>query len=245
MYTYDEALHESLEYFGGDVLASKIFVDKYALKDSDKNILESQPQQMHERIARELARIEAKKFTTPLTYETILGYLEGFKYIVPQGGSLYGIGNKHQFVTLSNCYALESPEDSYGGIHRTDEHLTQISKRRGGTGVDISTLRPSGSTTHNSSRTSSGPISFMARYSHSIREVGQDGRRGALMMMMNVHHPNIMDFISCKQNRTEITGANIAVKLHDDFLQAVEKDIEYEQKWPVDNCMYSPYFPNH
>jgi ribonucleoside-diphosphate reductase alpha chain len=234
MHTYNEVYQETLNYFGGDDLATKVFIDKYALRDNNKQLLEKSPQDMHERIARELARIERKKFKEPYNYDFILSCLEGFKRIVPQGSLLYGVGNEEQFVTLSNCYVVDSPYDSYGGIHRTDEHITQISKRRGGCGVDVSTLRPDMAMTRNSSRTSSGPISFIKRYSHSIREVGQDGRRGALMIMMNVHHPNISQFIECKKDLKEVTGANISVKITDEFLKAVEEDKEYQQRWPIE-----------
>jgi len=222
-----------MEYFDGDDLAAKIFVDKYALRDNNKQLLEISPHDMFSRIASNLARIERDKFQNPLSFDDIFSYIDRFKYIVPQGGLLYGIGNKFQYVTLSNCYAIASPFDSYGGIHRTDEHITQISKRRGGCGVDVSTLRPELSPTTNSSRTSSGPISFMKRYSRTIREVGQDGRRGALMITMNVHHPNVLDFINSKRNIKEITGANISVRLTDEFLRAVKDDTNYEQRFPV------------
>jgi ribonucleoside-diphosphate reductase alpha chain len=235
MYTYEQAIKASEEYFNGNDLAVKVFVDKYALRDNEKNILERTPYDMHQRIARELARVERGKFQKPLHQDQIFNLLNGFKHIVPQGSLLYGIGNNEQFVTLSNCYVIDSPADSYGGIHRADEHLTQISKRRGGCGLDISNLRPTAAPTRNSSRTSSGPISFMERYSHSIREVGQDGRRGALMITMNVHHPNILQFINCKRDLQAITGANISVKLTDEFLTAVKEDGEYEQRFPIDS----------
>jgi ribonucleotide reductase alpha subunit len=235
MVSYDKALEQSIEYFGGNELAAKVFVDKYALRDSDKKLHEETPNDMFIRIAKELARIERKKFKKPLSFDDIYSYLDHFRHIIPQGSLLYGIGNSYQYVTLSNCYVLGSPYDSYGGIHHTDEHLTQISKRRGGCGLDVSTLRPENSITLNSSRTSSGPISFMGRYSYSIREVGQDGRRGALMIMMNVHHPNIGEFITCKHDLESITGANISVKLTDEFLKAVKAGEVYTQRFPIDD----------
>ena len=232
-HSYQEAVRASKEYFGGDELAAKVFVDKYALRNDSKELLELTPTDMFRRVARELARIEASKFAQPFTEEEIFGWMDHFKYIVPQGGCLYGIGNTQKFVTLSNCYVVEPPVDSYGGIHYTDEQITQISKRRGGTGTCLDNLRPSGSPTRNSSRSSTGPVSFAKRYSHSIREVGQDGRRGALMLMLSVHHPNIVDFIKAKLDLKEITGANISVKISDDFMLAVQNGLRYSQQWPL------------
>lgn len=232
---YNEALQKSLEYFGGEELPARAFLDKYAVRDKDGSLLETTPDDMHWRIAKEIARVEKTKFRNPMTAEAVYEYLKGFARIIPQGSPMAGIGNTNQFSTLSNCYVLESPLDSYGGIHHTDQQLTQIAKRRGGTGLDISLLRPSEAPTTNSARTSSGIVTFMERYSNSIREVGQNGRRGALMITCSVHHPQIMDFISCKEDKTKITGANISVRLSNEFLLAVQEDALYEQRWPVDS----------
>jgi ribonucleoside-diphosphate reductase alpha chain len=188
-YTYDEALSASVLYFEGDELAAKVFLDKYALKDEKGTLLEDTPAAMHRRIAKEFARIEKKKFRKPLSEDEIFALLEHFKYIVPQGSPMYGIGNKFQIVSLSNCFVVEPPADSYGGIMRCDESLVQIAKRRGGNGTSVSHLRPAGSKTKNAAKTSTGQVSFCERFSNSIREVAQNGRRGALMLTNNIHHP--------------------------------------------------------
>ena len=235
IFSYEEALSSSVEYFDGDELAAKVFVDKYAMRDNDMNLVEKTPYDMHVRIATEFARIEKKKFKDPMTFDEIFSYLDHFKYIVPQGSPMYGVGNKYQTVSVGNCFVLDSPYDSYSGILKTDEELVQLSKRRGGVGIDISTLRPSGAKTHNAAHTSTGVPSFMERYSNSIREVGQNGRRGALMISISVHHPDIEDFISIKSDLTKVTGANISIRLSDEFLNAVENDEEYEVKFPVDS----------
>lgn len=234
-YDYNEALEECEVYFNGDELASKVFLDKYALRDNQQNLLEMTPKDMHRRIAKEFARIEKGKFKKPLSEEEIFNYLDHFKRIVPQGSPMYGIGNNAQTISLSNCYVLESPLDSYGGIHLTDEQLSQISKRRGGVGLDISHLRPGGTVTHNAARTSTGIGSFMERYSNSIREVGQAGRRGALMITINVHHPEVLTFATIKSDSTKVTGANISIRLTDKFLTAVKNDTTYTQQWPIDS----------
>lgn len=222
-----------LEYFGGDGLAAEVWESKYALRDAQDNLIEKSPDDMHRRIARELARVEQGKFKEPYSEEFIYECLKNFKYIVPQGSIMYGVGNP-KLVSLSNCFVLDSPEDSYSGILWTDEQLVQISKRRGGVGFDLSNLRPVNSRTTNSARTSSGIVPFMERYSNSIREVGQNGRRGALMLTLSVHHPQVLDFARAKQDRTKVTGANVSVRLTDEFLQAVEKGETYEQRFPVD-----------
>lgn len=234
-YSYDQALNNSIKYFDGDELAAKVFVDKYALRDNNDLILEDTPEKMHRRIAKELSRIEKKKFKKPLSEDEIFSYLDKFKKIIPQGSMMFGIGNKYQYCTLSNCYVINSPTDSYGGICQTDEQLVQISKRRGGNGTDISHIRPAGLPVKNSSRTTTGIIPFMRRFSNSIREVGQGGRRGALMLTISIHHPQVLDFASVKRDKNEITGANISIKLTDEFLNAVDKDLDYEQRWPVDS----------
>ncbi len=235
IFTYQQALLDSITYSDGDELAARVFVDKYALRNHKDEILENTPEMMHRRIAKELGRIEKNKFKNPLTEQDIFSYLDKFKKIIMQGSPMFGIGNPYHFATLSNCYVLDTPLDSYGGIHKTDEQLSQISKRRGGCGIDISHIRPCGSVVNNAARTSTGIIPFMQRFSNSIREVGQGGRRGALMITISVHHPQVLDFASIKRNKNEITGANISVRLTDEFLNAVDKDLEYEQRWPVDS----------
>jgi ribonucleoside-diphosphate reductase alpha chain len=233
-YTYEEALEASTAYFGGDDLAARVFVDKYALRDDKQNLLECNPEQMHRRLAKEFARIEKTKFSNPYTEDQIMDALKGFRRIVGQGSPMYGIGNNFQFISLSNCYVLRSPEDSYAGICRADEELVQISKRRGGCGIDLASLRPEGSLTKNAARTSTGTIPFAERFSNSIREVGQNGRRGALMLTQSIHHPDVEAFIKCKRNLSKVTGANISVRLTDEFLSAVEGNSSYVQCWPVD-----------
>ncbi len=234
-YTYEEALQSSIEYFNGDELAAKVFVDKYALRNSNLSLLEPTPDEMHRRIAKEFARIEKKKFKNPISEEDIYNALYYFRRIVAQGSPMYGIGNKYQFISLSNCYVVESPQDAYGSIMEADENLVQISKRRGGVGIDISHLRPAGAPTKNAARTSTGVVSFAERYSNSIREVGQAGRRGALMITLNVHHPDILEFARVKRNLTKVTGANISISLTDEFLKSVDANEEYEQRWPIDS----------
>lgn len=234
MYSYKQAYNASVRYFGND-LSAKAFVDKYALKDNDDNFYELTPNDMHTRIASELARIESAKFSSPLTQEEILSYLGRFAKIIPQGSPMYGIGNPYSYVSLSNCFVIHKPEDSYGGILYTDQQIVQISKRRGGVGISLDNLRPQGLATKNAAKTTTGILSWMERYSNSIREVGQHGRRGAMMLTLNVHHPQILDFIQVKRDISRITGANISVQYTDEFLSAVEQDLEYEQRWPVDS----------
>jgi ribonucleoside-diphosphate reductase alpha chain len=188
-FSFEEAMAASVKYFNGDELAAKVFLDKYALKDNQENLLEDSPEMMHHRIAKEFARIEKGKFKNPLTEKEIFDLLDRFRYIIPQGSPMYGIGNNHQIISLSNCFVIEPPADSYGGIMRADEHLVQISKRRGGTGTMVSNLRPAGAETKNAAKSSTGLVSFSERFSNSIREVGQNGRRGALMLTCNIHHP--------------------------------------------------------
>jgi len=235
VYTYDEVFQSSKEYFDGEELSAKVFADKYALRDNDGNILELTPADMHRRIAKELARVEKNKFKKPMAEEEIFGYIDNFKYIVPQGSPMSAIGNSYSYQTLANCYVLDPPEDSYGSILATDEQLIQISKRRGGVGIDISKLRPRGTPTSNSARTSTGAVTFAERYSNSIREVGQHGRRGALLVSLSVHHPDISEFINVKRDLTKVTGANISVRLTDEFLNAVKNNTTYEQRWPIED----------
>lgn len=235
MYSYEQAFEISLKYFNGDDLAAKVFLDKYSLKNDKKEILESSPEQMHYRLAGEFARVEKNKFKNPLSEEKIFSFLDKFKYIVPQGSQMFGIGNNYATISLSNCYVVEAPEDSYGGILKTDQQLVQISKRRGGVGVDLSKLRPAGSPTKNAASSSTGIESWMERFSNSIREVAQNGRRGALMETIDVKHPDIEKFISIKNDPSKVTGANISVRLSDEFLNAVDKDLGFELQWPINS----------
>tara|TARA_R110000751_G_scaffold147711_2_gene252365 strand:- start:9089 stop:11515 length:2427 start_codon:yes stop_codon:yes gene_type:complete len=232
MHTYEQALSDSIEYFNGDELAGKVFVDKYALRNKDELLHENTPTDMHWRIAKNIARIQKKKYLSPLPEKRIFELIDQFKYIVPQGSPMYGIGNPN-YVSIGNCFVLDPPEDTYNSILATDEQLVQISKRRGGVGIDLSKLRPVGSNTNNSSNTSTGVPAFMERYSNSIREVGQAGRRGALMESLSVHHPDVEAFATIKKDKTKVTGANISVRLTDDFLKAVQNNEEYVQRWPL------------
>lgn len=233
MYNYDDVMKESIKYFDGDSLAAKVFADKYALRDKNDNYLECSPNMMHSRIAKEFARIQKNKYKNPLSESEIFDLLKDFKYIIPQGSQMFGIGNDFQTISLSNCYVVESPVDSYGGILKSDQQIVQISKRRGGTGIDLSNLRPNKTITNNAAKTSTGIISWMERYSNSIREVGQAGRRGALMITLDVRHPDIEEFMSVKNDPTKVTGANISIKLNDEFLKAVENNQEYQLQWPI------------
>jgi len=235
IYTKDQAEKASIAYFDGDEFAARVFVDKYALTDGKGGYFERDPSDMHRRIAKEFARVESGKFANPYSEEEIFSALDKFQRIVPQGSPLYGIGNRSQFISLSNCYVVDSPADSYGSIMAADENLVQISKRRGGVGIDLSHLRPEDAPTKNAARTSTGVISFASRFSNSIREVGQHGRRGALMLTLNVHHPDVLAFIRVKRDLTKITGANMSVRLTDEFLKAVDAGEKYEQRWPVDS----------
>ena len=212
-YSYDEAYQASLEYFGGNELSAKVFVDKYALRDNNNELVESNPDDMHRRLAKEFARIEKDKFIEPYSEEYIYSLLEDFRTILPQGSPMSGIGNHYQYITLSNCYLATTPEDDYNSILDTDKELVNLSKRRGGVGLDLSKLRPTGSPPQNSARTSTGVRTWMERYSNSIREVGQSGRRGALMETLSVHHPDILAFITAKNDSKSVTGANISVQI--------------------------------
>ncbi len=220
-YSIEQAREETLEYFGGDELATSVFLNKYALQDKDGNYLESNPNMMHKRIAGELARIEAK-YPNPMNRHEIYGLLKDFKYIVPQGSPMSGIGNEAKIQSLSNCFVVEAPHDSYAGILKTDQELAQIAKRRGGIGFDISTIRPRGLSTANAAKTTDGIEVFMERFSNTCREVAQGGRRGALMLTISVHHPQVMDFIKIKRDLTKVTGANISVRVTDEFMEAVK-----------------------
>ena len=233
IFTYDEAKSKTLEYFGGDELAAKVFIDKYALKDGDSNLLEDSPEMMHHRLAKEFARIEKVKFAEPMSEEEIFGYFDKFGKILPQGSPMSAIGNDYQVQSLGNCWTLPNPFDSYGGILYTDQQLVQLMKRRGGVGVCIDEIRPKGMPTKNSAKTTDGIAIFMERYSNTCREVAQLGRRGAELLGLSVHHPEIETFIKIKSDLKKVTGANISVKLTDEFMKAVKDDTDYEQRWPV------------
>lgn len=234
MATIEDAFKASLEYFGGDELAANVFATKYALTDKDGSVLELTPSDMFRRVSKEFARIESK-YSNPMSENEIFDLMDGFKYVVPQGSPLSAIGNNKQIQSVSNCFVIESPHDSYGGIMKTDQELVQISKRRGGVGFDLSSIRPKGLATMNAAKTTDGIEVFMERFSNSCREVAQNGRRGALMLTLSIHHPQVMDFIKIKQNKTKVTGANISLRISDEFMKAVEANEEYEQRWPVDS----------
>ena len=235
-YTYDEAFEASLQYFKGDELAARVWVNKYAVKDSFGNIYEKSPEDMHWRIANEVARIEAK-YKNGLNAQQLYELLDHFKYIVPQGSPMTGIGNDFQVASLSNCFVIgiDGAADSYGGIIRIDEEQVQLMKRRGGVGHDLSHIRPKGSPVKNSALTSTGLVPFMERYSNSTREVAQDGRRGALMLSVSIKHPDSEAFIDAKMTEGKVTGANVSVKLDDAFMQAAVNGTPYKQQYPVDS----------
>lgn len=233
-YTQEEAFKASLAYFKNDDLAARVWLNKYALKDSKGNIYEATPNDMHHRIAKELARIELK-YTNPLKEEDIFNVIKGFKYIVPQGSPMAGIGNPYQIASLSNCFVIgnSGDSDSYGGIMKIDQEQVQLMKRRGGVGHDLSHIRPKGSGVKNSALTSTGIVPFMERYSNSTREVAQDGRRGALMLSVSINHPDSEDFINAKLEQGKVTGANVSVRVDDSFMKAVKNDTQYIQKYPI------------
>ena len=235
-YSYDEAFEASLEYFAGDELAARVWVNKYAMKDSFGKIYEKSPEEMHHRIANEIARIE-KKYENPLSEQQIFDLLDHFRYIVPAGSPMTGIGNNYQVASLSNCFVigLEGDADSYGAIMRIDEEQVQLMKRRGGVGHDLSHIRPKGSPVNNSALTSTGLVPFMERYSNSTREVAQDGRRGALMLSVSIKHPDSEAFIDAKMTEGKVTGANVSVKIDDAFMQAAIDNQPYVQQFPIDS----------
>ena len=234
IYTYDEAFKASLEYFGGDELAARVWVSKYALKDSFGNIYEETPNDMHHRIASEIARIESK-YEAPMSESELFDLLKEFRYIVPQGSPMSGIGNNFQVGSLSNCFVIgiDGTPDSYGGIIRIDEEQVQLMKRRGGVGHDLSHIRPKGSPVKNSALTSTGLVPFMERYSNSTREVAQDGRRGALMMTVSIKHPDSEAFIDAKMTEGKVTGANVSVRIDDEFMHAAVEGKPYIQQYPT------------
>lgn len=235
-YSFEEAYQEALQYFSGDELAARVWVNKYAMKDSFGHIYEKSPKDMHWRIANEIARIE-NKYKNPLSAQDIFELLDHFKYIIPAGSPMTGIGNDHQVASLSNCFVigLDGDADSYGAIMRIDEEQVQLMKRRGGVGHDLSHIRPKGSPVNNSALTSTGLVPFMERYSNSTREVAQDGRRGALMLSVSIKHPDSEAFIDAKMTEGKVTGANVSVKIDDEFMQAAIDDKPYVQQFPVDS----------
>lgn len=234
-YAFEEAYEEALKYFAGDELAARVWVNKYSMKDSFGNIYEKSPKDMHWRIANEIARIE-KKYKNPMSAQEIFDLLDHFKYIIPAGSPMTGIGNNYQVASLSNCFVigLEGDADSYGAIMRIDEEQVQLMKRRGGVGHDLSHIRPKGSPVNNSALTSTGLVPFMERYSNSTREVAQDGRRGALMLSVSIKHPDSEAFIDAKMTEGKVTGANVSVKIDDAFMEAATSDKPYVQQFPVD-----------
>lgn len=235
-YSHDEAYRASLEYFDGDELAARVWVNKYAMKDSFGNIYEQSPKDMHWRIANEIARIESN-YPNGMSAEQIFSLLDHFRYIVPAGSPMTGIGNEYQIASLSNCFVigLDGDADSYGAVMRIDEEQVQLMKRRGGVGHDLSHLRPKGSPVNNSALTSTGLVPFMERYSNSTREVAQDGRRGALMLSVSIKHPDSGDFIDAKMTEGKVTGANVSVKIDDEFMEAAIAGKKYIQQFPVDS----------
>ncbi len=235
-FSYDEAYGESLKYFDGDELAARVWVNKYAMKDSFGRIYEKSPEDMHWRIAKEIARIE-KKYKNPMTEQEVFDLLDHFRYIVPAGSPMTGIGNDHQVASLSNCFVigLDGDADSYGAIMRIDEEQVQLMKRRGGVGHDLSHIRPKGSPVNNSALSSTGLVPFMERYSNSTREVAQDGRRGALMLSVSIKHPDSEAFIDAKMTEGKVTGANVSVKIDDEFMEAAISDKPYTQQFPIDS----------
>ena len=235
-YTFDEAFKASLDYFTGDELAAKVWVNKYALKDAFGNIYEESPVDMHHRLASEIARVE-KKYPNPLSEQELFDLFDHFRYIVPQGSPMTGIGNDYQIASLSNCFVigLDGQADSYGAIIRIDEEQVQLMKRRGGVGHDLSHIRPKGSPVKNSALTSTGLVPFMERYSNSTREVAQDGRRGALMLSVSIKHPDSEAFIDAKMTEGKVTGANVSVKIDDDFMNAAVNGGTYKQQYPIDS----------
>jgi len=232
-YTHEQVIKSSTDYFQGDELAANVFAGKYALQDLDGNYLESNPGDMHKRLASEFARIE-QKYSNPMSEEEIYSLFKDFKYVVPQGSPMSGIGNDYQIQSISNCFVISSPEDSYGGILKTDQEQVQIMKRRGGVGFDVSNIRPKNLATSNAAKTTSGLEVFLDRFSNSCREVAQGGRRGALMISLSVHHPQIRDFIKIKRDLTRVTGANISIRLSEEFMRAVRGGDPIQLRFPVD-----------
>lgn len=250
IYTYTEVLNSSLSYFNNDELAATTWINKYAVKNSDGEYLEKTPDEMHIRMAKEFGRIESKyrektvakegfstygKKRKPLTEENIYKLFKDFKYVIPQGSVMFGLGNNEIIASLSNCIVIPPVLDSYGGIFQTDQQMAQLFKRRCGVGVDLSELRPSNAKVSNAAGTTTGAVSFMNRFSNTTREVAQNGRRGALMLTMDIAHPDIEEFVTIKQDLTKVTGANISIRLSDEFMSAVENNEKYTLQWPIDS----------
>jgi len=252
-YTYEEVLESAVAYFNGDELAGTTWMNKYAMKDYEGNFVEKNPDDMHKRMAKEFGRIEADyklkynlngsaKFLSKygqeredLTEAKVYSLFKEFGYIIPQGSVMSSLGNHYKLASLSNCIVVPELHDSYGGVFYTDQQLAQLFKRRCGVGVDISNLRPAGSSVSNAAGSTSGAVSFMNRFSHTTREVAQNGRRGALMLSMDIAHPDVEDFITIKQDLQKVTGANISIRLSDEFMHAVEANAEYTHKWPIES----------
>jgi len=236
IYKHDEVIKASIEYFKGDDLAARVWANKYALKDSFGRLYEKTPDDMHRRLAREIHRIE-KNYPDPVSEEKIYSALKEFRYIIPQGGPMTGIGNNFQIASLSNCFVIgnDGDSDSYGGILKIDQEQVQLMKRRGGVGHDLSHIRPQGSPVLNSALTSTGVVPFMERYSNSTREVAQDGRRGALMLSISIKHPDSEKFIDAKLETGKVTGANVSVKMTDEFMEAVKNDKPFKQQYPINS----------
>lgn len=233
-YTFQEVYDNTIKYFNGDELATNVFIDKYVLKNENDEFIEKDPTDTLRRLAKEFARIQKSKYKKPLSEDEIFVFLDHFKYIILAGSPMYGIGNHYQIVSLSNCFLVEAPVDSYSGIIRADEQFANICKRRGGVGLCLDNLRPVGVKTKNAAKSSTGILSFMERFSNTIKEVCQDGRRGASMQLLSVHHPQILDFITVKNDDKKVTGSNISVKLSDEFMNAVKNNTDYEIRFPVD-----------
>jgi ribonucleoside-diphosphate reductase alpha chain len=234
--SHDEVMESTIKYFDGDTLAASVWINKYALKDSHGNLYERNPDEMHHRLASEISRIE-NKYSNPLSEEEIYSVLKGFKYIIPSGSPMAGVGNNFQISSLSNCFVIgnDGDSDSYGGILKIDQEQVQLMKRRGGVGHDLTHIRPGGSPVNNTALTSTGVVPFMERYSNSTREVAQDGRRGALMLSISIKHPDSENFIDAKMDSGKVTGANVSVKLDDEFMEAVKSGSTYKQQYPVNS----------
>src|SRR6056297_3263981 len=234
IYTFNQAFESAKDYFKGDEMAAKVWVNKYALKDSEENIYEKNPDEMHKRLAKEISRVEAK-YPNSLSEEKVYDLIKDFKYIIPQGGPMSGIGNNYQIVSLSNCFVIgdENPADSYGGIMKMDQEQVQLMKRRGGVGHDLGHIRPKKSKVMNSALTSTGVVPFMERYSNSTREVAQDGRRGALMLSLPIKHPDAEKFIDANFETGKVTGANVSVRIDHEFMKSVVENKPYLQQYPI------------
>jgi len=242
-YTYQQVYDASMKYFDGDELSTHVFISKYALRDQNDQILELTPEDMHYRLASEFARIE-KKYVNYVSEQVIFNLFDRFKYIIPQGSPMSGIGNLYKIQSISNCFSIESPHDSYGGILHTDQEQAQIMKRRGGVGFDISTIRPKGMHTANAAGTTDGIAVFMERFSGTCREVAQGGRRGALILTISVKHPQIETFIDIKRDLKKVTGANLSIRVTDEFMRAVESDSEFTLQWPIDATLMNAQVTN-